>query len=232
MVGKDLPKMVLGWQIRLLNLSLINAVYFVFGGTPDAALLVFGQRTNQVSLWCFRKKIIAESMAIELRKAILGTYPNAAFSIRKNTQTGVAGQAIVHGIARKMLAIVPGDPTHGCDPQVPLWILTERVGLRLNEAMLYIAVDEVVFLRPQTHHTDPTKYQTEYFFHPVDSLYLTQKITSRFFDRVLNRKLTLNEPFDFLFKTQNREVNFSALLISGALISVSFSWSPSKQITN
>ena len=87
-------------------------------------------------------------MAIELRKAILCTYPNAPFSIGKNTQAGVAGQAIGHGIARKMLAIVPGDSTHGCNPQVSLWILTERIGLRLNEAMLYIAVDEVVFLRP------------------------------------------------------------------------------------
>jgi len=41
---------------------------------------------------------------------------------------------------------------------------------------------------------------------------MTQKITSRFFDRVLNRKLTWNEPFGFQFKTQNREINFSALL--------------------
>ena len=87
-------------------------------------------------------------MAIELRKTILGTHPNVAFSIRKNTQTRVAGQAIVHGITRKVLAIISGDSTHGGNPQVSLWILTERVGLRLNEAMLYIAVDEVVFLRP------------------------------------------------------------------------------------
>jgi len=48
--------------------------------------------------------------------------------------------------------------------------LAKGIGLRLDEAMLYVQVDEIVLLCPQTRQTDPTKNTTEYFFHPVDNI--------------------------------------------------------------
>lgn len=47
-----------------------------------------------------------------------------------------------------MLAIIAGNAPHCSDPEVPLLVLAQGIGLRLDEAMFYIQIDEVVLLRP------------------------------------------------------------------------------------
>lgn len=69
-----------------------------------------------------------------------------------------------------MLAIVAGNPTHCSNPQVPLLILAQCIGLRLDEAMFYIQIDEVVLLCPYSRQHYPTYGPTYASFHPVDNM--------------------------------------------------------------
>lgn len=69
-----------------------------------------------------------------------------------------------------MLAIIAGNAPHCSNPQVPLLVLAQRIGLRLDEAMFYIQIDEVVLLRPYSRQHYPTYSPTYASFHPVDNM--------------------------------------------------------------
>jgi len=89
---------------------------------------------------------------------------------QKLGERNVVGQTIVHGKSRKMLAVVTRNATHCSDPQVPLLVLAQCIGLRLDEAMFYIQIDEVVLLRPYSRQHYPTYSPTYASFHPVDNM--------------------------------------------------------------
>ena len=69
-----------------------------------------------------------------------------------------------------MLAIIAGNSTHRGNPEVPLLILAQCIGLRLDEAMFYIQIDEVVLLRPYSRQHYPTNGPTYASFHHVDNM--------------------------------------------------------------
>ena len=115
---------------------------------------------------------------------------------QKLGERNVVGQTIVHGKSRKMLAVVTRNATHCSDPQVPLLVLAQCIGLRLDEAMFYIQIDEVVLLRPYSCQHYPTYGPTYASFHPVDNMLASYNLAEcvwRFYYRRKCAKICSNE---------------------------------------
>ena len=148
LIGKNLPKIMIGWQIGLNDFAPVYGVYLPLDHTPNPPLTIFGDRVYLIALRLFGEKVIAETITIVTRESILGADPDLSFVIAENAQTGITGQPIVHGITGEMLTVKTRDSANGRNPQVPLLILAQCIGLRLDEAMFYIQIDEVVLLRP------------------------------------------------------------------------------------
>ena len=167
---------MIGWQIGTNDFAPVYGVYLPLDHTPNPPLTIFGDRVYLIALRLFGEKVIAETITIVTRESILGADPDLPFVIAENAQTGITGQPIVHGITGEMLTVKTRDSANGRNPQVPLLILAQGIGLRLDEAMFYIQIDEVVLLRPYSRQHYPTYGPTYASFHPVDNMLASYNI--------------------------------------------------------